>query len=170
MLAKIVGHCLDPENNCYLPEGKPAAGQPGAIDLTISSLKEMGFSNIAAHQEYQLQRRITVDGQDALLCPSYYHLTPDLREDGQFLIHDADGLDFTVLPHGATLQQELELSVQYIYSQIEMGAYELTLTGHIDDPIWALRRMFFVRQDVETGLGHLVFGDLDHCRIVKTTS
>ena len=168
MVAKIVFFDeTDEHKGQYALEGLYVGEVPNSIEKTVSALREMGFDNILDHVEINRYPDGKPDG--GYICPYFYHVSPDLREEGKYTVFSIDEFPFDHVENGGVLAIQVEESLQKIKANIDSGEYALEVDHHgtSDSPDEALRKMFIGRVNNETNQGQLFFADLDHCVIRK---
>ncbi len=141
-------------------------GAPYCLEKTVAALRAMGFDNVLDHVE--IYRYPHAKKEDKLTCPYYYHLSTDLRGNGNYAVYSIEDFPFDKVSNGHELRVQTESSLVRIKSEISSGKYILDVDKHgtKDNPDNALRKMFIGRVDKQTNNGEMFFADLDHCGII----
>lgn len=144
----------------YILRGLYVGCSSHIVESTVSSLREMGFDNVLDHVEFKREEDTH---------PNFYHLCPDLNENGGFVIHSIENFPFDKVVNADELKNQVKVQLAMVKSKIKSDGYIFNVDHHgtKDKPSEALRRMFIGRIDRTTNRGELFLADLDHLSIYK---
>lgn len=134
------------------------------ISKTPEVLKELGFG-VLDHSYFGMKKQgddIRIGSGDALA------ICGDLRENGRFLVGEADDEVLGKLENGTELKQELEQGIGVLTDlhARKNSPYLVQIVGHNKESAYvAFRHMFLTQIDSTTNRGKLVMGDLDHVAV-----
>lgn len=175
-VAKLVG--VESVGEHYLCKGKQAMPSGVPLEFMVESLQEIFQGtdiSVPEHYERIFTRQIVnIDGQKDV-AEFYYHIAPDLTQDGKFQVHEAQEFDFSELNNGKELGALFTFACHRLMT-LPKNAYVTGFDGHkisgaMPDPERdlkiAIERAFFVVVDPLTKRGTLCMGDLDHISIMS---
>lgn len=172
LAGKVSGYAKKTEAFPEIPEGHyllvgTRSGLSGiyiihsTLETTLAALRDAGLE----------QKGITIPRiveYDSEIHGKHMYITimPDLREGGKYTVSDADGFMFHALTNGKELSRNFEEISQQLYLFVVSSQYKLHCAAHgfEDNPLEAIRHLFFVRYDASHE-GQLIVGDVNHLGI-----